>query len=766
MSSAKKLLVLLLTLICSQQVFGAQLRVDHKTDAIDVTAIVDYIQDKNGLLSFHQVIGDQYYEFTPTHSELISSNTRMSSIWLRLSYNNGTGINQHRILVTNTHSAARIDQFDKNSGPLPVQSTGSSVKYSERPMTGAIYALPIVFPPGEGELFFRVSNLDPMNLDLEVMGTAQYEQLSRRVDLMTNLLLVSLLLASFVALLLPSNKGPITQWLVMAYGISMTLFHLGWAGYFSIWIDYPLIDPLIKNSFGAIATAIYLLIIYRLGLPDWSPRAAKAWSATSMGAGVIAIYSLYPLSFSFLYVTLALLGGFQIVANIMLIRIAAGRNKAFIAAATANLLLVTMIIAAALGLVGSVSLTFWVVKILSVINMIALVYGLTHLPASKSHREFNTATTPFSGAAYWRLLQKINHDLRTPINGVMGMSELLSETTLSANQQDFLNTIQNSGQDLLTTANEIKALSRILNNQLILDRQTIDLQDFLHEVTMIQSRLASNKGVELITDIHPSVPNHVEGDAGLLEQVMRSIIDNAVKHTDKGEVLIQVSRSQQDEIRFRITDTGIGIPRDKCERLFEFDSDPENKTINISLPICARIIKAMGGQLGVSSEKNLGTTFWFTIRMPSITVADNSMPIQQSLHGLRMLIVDDNMTCRKVIEHQATSWGIRVDAVATAQEALAQLHTQYHLHSGYNFVILDHQMPKMTGTQLAQRIQTDRQIRKDMTIIMMTGLDIREDDPVLKEAGIEFLLTKPVTQKQFQQVLFNALSNHSLEQTL
>ncbi|AJQ94399.1 ATP-binding protein [Gynuella sunshinyii] len=766
MSSAKQLIFFVLVLFNSHYLLSAQLKISHETEAQDVTAIMDYIQDKNGFLSFRQIIGDQYYEFTPTHSDLISSNTQMAAIWLRLSYENDTGINQHRILVTDTHAAARVDQFDRNSGPLPIQSTGASVKYSDRPIVGTIYALPVVFPPGEGELFFRVSNLDPMNLDLSVMGEHEYQQLSRRVDLMTNVLLVILFVFSLVILLLPSTKDRGIQLLVMAYGICLTIFHLGWSGYFAIWINYPLIDPLIKNSFAAIATALYVLLVYRLGLPDWSVRAGKIWSSMAVGAGVIAIYSLYPLSFSFLYVTLVLLGCCLIIANIMLMRIAGGENKAFLVAAAANLILVAIIIASVMGLTGSISTTFWSTKIFSLLNLMALVYGLTQLPASKHHRELHTSPTPFTGTAYWQLLQKINHDLRTPINGVMGMSELLSETSLSANQLDFLSTIQNSGQDLLATANEIKALSRILSNQLILDRQTIDLQDFLHEITVIQARMASIKGVELITDIHPSVPNHLEGDPSLLEQVMRTIIDNAVKHTDKGEVLVQVSRSQQDEIRFRITDTGIGIPRERCERLFEFDSDPENKTINISLPICSRIIKAMGGQLGVSSEKNLGTTFWFTIRMPSVHIADNSMPIQQSLHGLRMLIVDDNMTCRKVIEHQATSWGIRVDAVATAQEALAQLHTQYHLHNGYNFVILDHQMPKMTGTQLAQRIQSDHQIRKDMTIIMMTGMDIREDDPVLKESGIQFLLTKPVTQKQFQQVLFNALSNHSLEQTL
>ena len=733
------------------------LEISQAPERVEINPFLELLEDHSGLLSLFQVAGTQSNRFTPVHSSLISTGLKSSVYWFRFSYHNMSNHNLHNLLVVNTYSSARIESFDPNIGVLPQFTTGASVNYSARPVVGSRHAVPVVLKPGEHQLYLRISSPDPMNLTFVLESEQQFDLTNHRLDMAVSLMVSLMIMVAVAAGIMAAvYRNPLFV-ATSAYALSLAFFHGGWSGIFSPLMDFAYIDTRIRNGFGLMATVAIMGLIFYVQQTQWQNWVQKAWLA---GMGVTGAFALYCFSLASIpqsNLALVIVALLNIGFNAALIGRIGLPQLLVRAGIGVNLMLLALLAAASVGLVNTVEFTFWSIKFLSLISMGLVMAGVVLIQSQQERPATQDTYSIGKSSTQWKILQKLNHDLRTPINGVLGMSELLGETTLSANQLDYLNTIQNAGHDLLKTADEIKALSRILSNRLSLDRQHIDLTDFLHDITLPYARAASQKNVELITDIGHTVPNHVEGDPILLAHTLNCLLDNAVKHTDKGEILVQVSSSTESEIRFRVTDTGNGIANHRLTRLFDFDQEKDSKTVFIGLPIAYRIVAAMGGQLGVSSEARLGTTFWFNLRMPEIPVEKNTVPAEESLYGLKMLIVDDNLTCRKVMEHQASTWGIRVDTVPGGQEALAQLHTQYHLHTGYDVVVLDHQMPKMDGTQLAQRIHQDKLIKKDIVLIMMTGLDLREGDKEIQDAGVDFLLTKPVSSRQFQQVLYRAL---------
>ena len=404
-----------------------------------------------------------------------------------------------------------------------------------------------------------------------------------------------------------------------------------------------------------------------------------------------------------------------------------------------------------------------------VTGLVGIGRDITHLKKVQEEMQMAREAAEAASRAKSEFLANMSHEIRTPLNGVMGMTDLALETELTPEQREYLETVKMSSDSLLTVINDILDFSKIEAGKIDLEDTDFNLRDSLETTLKTLALRADEKGLELMCEVAPEVPEVVRGDSTRLRQIVVNLVGNAIKFTDKGEIAVKVQIESKENgdcmCRFTVADTGIGIPENKRELIFAPFSQADTSTTRkyggtgLGLTISTRLVQMMGGKIWVESEMGRGSQFHFTVRLGAAEAKEiklGTVAPPEFLRDVKVLVVDDNRTNCRILEGLLLRWHMKPSLVSGGAQALAELSAAREGGKPYRLILTDMHMPDMDGFAMIEEIRRKPELAT-ATIMMLTSAGHRGDAARCQELGVAAYLLKPVRQSELREAVARVL---------
>lgn len=733
---------------------------------LQITPYLSIYEDSSNALTIDDILSEKYQlRFSPSHSDNLRFSLSDSSYWLRFSITNPHENKQTLVLSISNSRLDNIEYYESKAGKINFIRSGSGALEKAQGSHRQAYPFLIEVDAKKHQSYLiKIQSTSAINTHLRLQSNDQFLQ-SQQFDFsvlgMTLGWVVST--AAFFMFIWYFYRLNFAL-AAAAFCGSIFIFIPARLGQWSSWFpqtqilqeDIMLISIAISSSLQAL---LILLLNWEDNKSNRTVKVIKAVFAINIVATLAGF--LFPAGIQMVIMNTAILFTTLSLAGVLLFaRSAHLHAQRFLLAG--HIIVSSGVLLSALTSHNFLAFDFinnWVAMLLPLIIISCTIFAcLSILNDSRTNRPRQRNK---SDDILPELLSKLGHEFRTPINGVMGMSELLSDTHLSPTQRDYLETISLAGGDLLHLVSEMSDFAKLQSGRINLDHRAFDLSNCLSQCMARYQQEANRKQIELVLDIADDISPRLLGDKNRLQTIITNLIGQSLRHSESGELELKVFRvgmNNHEGIFFQIQLTGSLIENDELRRLFRTMSGPQedkftsNLDQGLGLIIVKRLVNLMEGSIEVETLTHHGCSITLFLPIKEELTEHIEEDVTQ-LAGQRILIVDDNTTFRGVIEKQVKRWGMKADSTYSGKEALALMRNKSNLGEAYDFIVIDHDMPIMNGIQLTERLMADMDIEPKPMRIMLTGLGIGSANQEAKEAGIQKIVNKPVTGRHLKEVL-------------